>query len=233
MGMRSDRPAAHIAFRLVLGTGILLLGLLLTLDNFGLLEARRFIRLWPVLLIGLGLAKLSHGWNAATRSGAAFLILLGTGLLLVNLQLVQGRLVMALFYLIVGAVILWRAVRTPRPAEPPPAVDPSRVLDVSSLLGSVQRGMSAPDFGGGSVSAVMGSCEIDLRKASIESPEVILNASAWWGGIEIRVPEDWTVESRGVAMLGAFEDTSRRPDDARKKLIVTGYALMGGVEIKN
>jgi predicted membrane protein len=231
--MRSDRAAAHIAFRLVLGTGILLLGLLLTLDNFGLLEARRFIRLWPVLLIGLGLAKLSHGWNAATRAGASFLILLGTGLLLVNLQLVAGRLVMALFYLVLGVVILWRAVRTPRPAEPPPAVDPSHVLDISTLMGSVQRGMSTQDFRGGSVSAVMGSSEIDLRKASIESAEVILNASAWWGGIEIRVPEDWTVESRGVALMGAFEDCSRRPDDPRKKLIVTGYAVMGGVEIKN
>ena len=231
--MRSDRAAGHIAFRLVLGTGILLLGLLLTLDNFGLLEARRFIRLWPVLLIGLGLAKLSHGWNAGTRSGASFLILLGTGLLLVNLQLVQGRLIMALFYLIVGVVILWRAVRAPRPVEPPPAVDPSHVLDVSTLMGSVERGMSTQDFRGGSVSAVMGSCEIDLRKASIESAEVILNASAWWGGIEIKVPADWTVESRGVALMGAFEDSSRRPDDPRKKLIVTGYALMGGVEVKN
>ena len=231
--MRSDRATGHIAFRLVLGTSILLLGLLLTLDNFGLLEARRFIRLWPVLLIGLGLAKLSHGWNAATRSGAAFLILLGTGLLLVNLQLVAGRLVMALFYLILGAVILWRAVWTPRPAEPPPAVDPSHVLDVSTLMGSVQRGMSTPDFRGGSVSAVMGACEIDLRKASIESDEAILNAFAMWGGIEIRVPADWSVESRGVALMGAFEDTSRRPDDPRKKLIVTGYAVMGGVEVKN
>jgi predicted membrane protein len=100
-------------------------------------------------------------------------------------------------------------------------------------MGYVQRGMSTQDFRGGSVSAVMGACEIDLRKASIESAEVILNASAWWGGIEIRVPADWTVESRGVALMGAFEDTSRRPDDARKRLIVTGYAVMGGVEIKN
>jgi len=231
--MESDRAAAHFAFRLVLGTSILLFGLLLTLDNFGLLEARRFIRLWPVLLIGLGLAKLSHGWNAATRPAASFLILLGTGLLLVNLQLVQGRLVMALFYLVLGAAILWRAVRTPRPVAPPPEVDPNRILEVSSLMGSVQRGMSTQDFRGGSVSAVMGASEIDLRKASIESGEVILNASAWWGGIEIRVPADWTVESRGVALMGAFEDTSRRPDDARKRLIVTGYAVMGGVEIKN
>jgi len=231
--MGSDRAATHIAFRLVLGTSILLFGLLLTLDNFGLLEARRFIRLWPVLLIGLGLAKLSHGWNAATRTVASFFILLGTGLLLVNLQVLQGRLVMALFYLILGLVIVWRALRAPRALEPAPEVDPNRILEVSSLMGSVQRGMSTQDFRGGSVSAVMGASEIDLRKASIESGEVILNASAWWGGIEIRVPADWTVESRGVALMGAFEDTSRRPDDARKKLIVTGYAVMGGVEIKN
>ncbi|HET6899270.1 MAG TPA: LiaF domain-containing protein [Vicinamibacteria bacterium] len=231
--MRSDRAAAHIAFKLVLGSGILLLGLLLTLDNFGLLEARRFIRLWPALLIGLGLAKLSHGWNAGTRSGASFLILLGTGLLLVNLQVLQGRLVLALFYLVLGTVILWRAVRAPRPVAPPPDVDPSRVLDVSSLMGSVERGMSTPDFRGGSVSAVMAACEIDLRKASIESGEVVLNAFAMWGGIEIKVPSDWSVESRGVAVMGAFEDSSRRPDDVRKKLIVTGYALMGGVEVKN
>jgi predicted membrane protein len=161
------------------------------------------------------------------------LILLGTGLLLVNLQLVQGRLVLALFYLIVGVVILWRAVRAPRPVAPPPDVDPSRVLDISSLMGSVERGMSTQDFRGGSVSAVMAGCEIDLRKASIESDEAVLNAFALWGGIEIKVPSDWTVESRGVAVMGAFEDSSRRPDDPRKRLIVTGYALMGGVEVKN
>jgi predicted membrane protein len=231
--MRSDRAAAHIVFRLVFGTGVLLLGLLLTLDNFGLLEARRFIRLWPVLLIGLGLAKLSHGWSASTRPGAFLFILLGTGLLLVNLQLVEGRHVMALFLVVGGGAIVWRAARTPRPVEPPPEVDPSRVLEVSTLMGSIQRGMSTQDFRGGSASAVMGGCEIDLSKASIESAEVVLNAFALWGGIEIKVPADWTVESQGVALMGAFEDTSRRPDDPRKKLIVTGYAVMGGVEIKN
>ena len=231
--MRSDRAAAHVVFRMVFGTSVLLLGLLLTLDNFGVLEARRFIRLWPVLFIGLGLAKLSHGWNAATRRGAAFLILVGTALLLVNLQIVEGRRVFALFLLAFGAVILWRAARAPKPVEPPPSVDPSRVLEVSSLMGSVQRGMTTQDFRGGSVSAVMGASEIDLRKASIEAEEVVLDAFAVWGGIEIRVPPDWTVESRGVAVMGAFEDSSRRPDDGRKKLIITGYAVMGGVEVKN
>jgi predicted membrane protein len=231
--MRTDQAAAHTLFRLVLGSGVLLLGLLLTLDNFGLLEARQFIRLWPVVLIGLGLAKLSRGWNAATRPGGLFLVFLGSGLLLVNLQVLEGRQVFSLFLVVGGASMIWGAARTPKPLAPPPGVDPSRFLEVSSLMGSVQGGTSAQDFRGGSASAVMGACEIDLRKASIESAEVVLNTFAVWGGIEIRVPEDWTVESRGVALLGAFEDTSRRPDDGRKRLVVTGYAVMGGVEVKN
>lgn len=231
--MRTDRADAHILFRLVFGSGILLLGLLLTLDNFGLLEARQFIRLWPVLLIGLGLAKLSHGWDAATRPGGLVLVFLGGGFLLVNLQVLEGRQVLSLFLVVGGASMVWGAARTPRPLAPPPGVEASRYLDVSSLMGSIQRGTSTQDFRGGSASAVMAACEIDLRKASIESEEATLNAFAVWGGIEIRVPEDWSVESRGVALMGAFEDTSRRPDDPRKKLIVTGYAVMGGVEVKN
>jgi predicted membrane protein len=79
----------------------------------------------------------------------------------------------------------------------------------------------------------MGGCEIDLSKASIEEGEAVINTFALWGGIEITVPADWTVETRGTAILGGFDDTSRRPDDDGKKLIVTGIALMGGVEVKN
>jgi hypothetical protein len=53
------------------------------------------------------------------------------------------------------------------------------------------------------------------------------------GGVEVRVPEDWTVETRGMAVLGGFEDKTRRPLDDRRKLVVTGLAVLGGVEVKN
>ena len=36
-----------------------------------------------------------------------------------------------------------------------------------------------------------------------------------------------------MAVLGGFEDKTRRPLDDRKKLVVTGLAVMGGVEVKN
>ena len=54
------------------------------------------------------------------------------------------------------------------------------------------------------------------------------------GGIEIRVPDDWRVTLSGVPVLGAFEDkTHAVGSEPPKNLIIKGYAVMGGVEIKN
>jgi len=231
--MRNGRAASQVTLRLVLGLAVMTVGLLLTLDNFGLLHSRRFVRFWPILLIAVGLAKLSHCLRSRARPGGYFLIVLGLVLLLVNLGILEFRLALALFLLAVGAAIVWRAARSPAATTAIAAIDPSKHLDVSAFMGSVQRALSAPDFRGGDAWAVMGGCEIDLSKASIEAGEAVINTFAFWGGIELKVPPDWMVESRGTALLGAFEDMSRRPDDSRKKLIVTGYALMGGVEVKN
>ena len=57
---------------------------------------------------------------------------------------------------------------------------------------------------------------------------------ALWNGIEIRVPEDWTVVSRVVPILGGVEDEIRAPQTAvGKRLVVRGFVIMAGVEMKN
>ena len=79
----------------------------------------------------------------------------------------------------------------------------------------------------------MGGCEIDLRQASIDG-EAVIDVFALWGGIEIRVPEDWTVVSRVMPILGGVEDKTRPPQTAAgKRLVVRGFVVMAGVEMKN
>ena len=50
-----------------------------------------------------------------------------------------------------------------------------------------------------------------------------------WGGIEIRVPEDWTVVSQIVPLMAGVEDKTRPPQGATThRLILRGFAFMGG-----
>ena len=57
---------------------------------------------------------------------------------------------------------------------------------------------------------------------------------ALWGGIEIRVPPDWTVVSKITPILGGVDDKTRPPQGAsRHCLVLRGFVVMAGVEIKN
>jgi len=55
---------------------------------------------------------------------------------------------------------------------------------------------------------------------------------AWWGGIEIIVPPDWAVSNQAVAFMGGVDDSTSGTQDSRYRLVVRGFVVMGGVEIK-
>ena len=104
-----------------------------------------------------------------------------------------------------------------------------------AVFGGVERHISAQDFRGAQCTAIFGSCKIDLRDAQILGKEATLETYAVFGGVEIRVPEDWEVINRGAAIFGGMGDQRRHsptgPDT--KTLILEGAAVFGGVEIKN
>lgn len=82
--------------------------------------------------------------------------------------------------------------------------------------------------------AVMGGIEIDLTHARFAEAEVTISCFAFWGGVEIRVPDDINVNVDGFGFMGAFEDRapSRRHIPGAPTVRITGLAIMGGVEVK-
>lgn len=83
------------------------------------------------------------------------------------------------------------------------------------------------------VVAVMGGCELDLRNAEIDGDEVVINALALMGGVEIYVPEGISVDFSGLPLLGGTEckiaDVPIIPGSPR--IIVRALAVMGAVEV--
>lgn len=111
--------------------------------------------------------------------------------------------------------------------------DPNATMSVMAIMGGVTRGNNSRAFRGADVLAFMGGCELDLRKAAING-EAVIDVFAMWGGIEIRVPEDWTVVSHIVPLMAGVDDKTRPPQTATAhRLTLRGFILMAGVEVKN
>lgn len=83
--------------------------------------------------------------------------------------------------------------------------------------------------------ALMGGIDIDLREAVFTSPEVVINANAVMGGIDIVVNQHTKVVVEGIGIMGAFDQARDRVEarlDARSPVVrVKGIALMAGVTV--
>jgi predicted membrane protein len=218
--------------QLIFGLIVIVVGVLLTLDTLGIADAEYYLRYWPAGLIALGLAK---AWQSRDGHGGTFggLVLVVIGSILLLESLVALRIeVWALWpavLVVIGASLVWRSVAGRRIV----ASDTNSTLSAVAVLSGVNRGNNSRTFRGGDLTAIMGGCEVDLRHAAIDG-EAIIDVFAMWGGIEIRVPEDWTVIGRVTPLLGGFDDKTRPPQGAgAHRLIVRGMVIMGGVEVKN
>jgi len=233
--MAETRSAA--GGRLFFGLALTLLGVLLTLNNFDVLDAAPILRLYPVLIILLGLAKMSGFGMPRHRGFGLVLVVVGTWLLLDTLDIAEDVWdFWPLLLVALGGCLVFRALgrRDVAGAEPGPAGGTGSGFSIFAFLSGVERQNSSPEFRGGEATAVMGGCEIDLRSARMQCGQAVVDTFALWGGVELRVPRDWRVSGEVTPILGAFEDKTAPPaGEAQGHLIVKGTAIMGGIEVSN
>jgi predicted membrane protein len=237
------------------GVVLLVLGGLFLLDNLNIIETRSVWRsFWPLLFIGWGTSRVIAGDSGRFLP---WLAIGGGTLFLANrmfgFPLNLARVFWPLVLIVLGAHIVFRAWSRPtvvRAAgagtgaasfgggEPEASsdafADTSSTFEDSAFLGSIERRNVSQTFRGGAATAFIGSVEIDLRESRMASTEALVEVSVMMGSVALRIPRDWTVESRVSATMGSFEDLTDTPvDGSAKRLVVRGSAFMGSVEIRN
>jgi predicted membrane protein len=239
-------------WRLVLACGAIGFGVLLFLSNLGLMPAFDFWSLWPLIPLAAGVGKLTSDRSAA-RVWGIFLIFIGAFFLARNFGWLRFHTgnenwIFPLILIGVGFLALMNVLDSARGVHPKRAIGTniwrrgemdhdSMVADVA-VLGSVKRKMDSSNFRGGDLTSILGSIEIDLRPATIApNPEAsaVLNATAIFGAIKVRVPQHWRVKMRGVSLLGNFEDKTLPPNTglSAPALVITGWSVFGSVEIED
>jgi predicted membrane protein len=228
-----------ISARLVVGVVIIFVGAILLADNLGWFEARYVLRrLWPLALVAVGVTMVRSPDHRRSRSWGWVLITVGSWIFLDRIGWIHvslWHLLVPGLLLFVGGSLVWRALNgPPKSKDIAGAADHVEFVRSFALMSGCElRPVSRP-FRGADLTAVMGGIKLDLADARMESDSAIVEVFAFWGGIEIFVPPDWTVTSKVTTLLGGYVD-KRRPTSVvpTKTLVVQGMVVMGGIEVKN
>lgn len=214
--------------RAFVGSVIVAAGLLWLADSADLVDAGEVVsNWWPVLLIAAGV--LSYLSNRRQWLFPLILILAGIALLLQSTGVVDiADLIFPALMILAGVLVIFgRGISGGNEVS----IDEIRSFNIFS--GS-ELASNSSSFRGGSVGAVFGGAEIDLRNASL-APEALLDVFVMFGGLEIRVPEGWRVTTKGMPILGGVENNTGKsplPDDA-PTLLISMTVLFGGLEIRH
>ena len=231
------REDAGASERLVPAIVLIAVGAIFLLNNLHLVYAHDLFRYWPAILVAVGIVKLVDSQDNSGRAGGGVLVALGGIFLAQSLGFLDIRFwdLWPLILIGIGLAMLFEGNLSVKVGVK------SRTskggLKEAVVFSGGKRFINDQNFSGAKYDAVFGGFEIDLRKAQIAEEEAVLELNAVFGGIEVRIPESWSVVMKGAGVFGAFQDSTLQPDrriyPSPKRLIVKGGAVFGGVELKN
>lgn len=237
---------------------LIVAGLFLFLDNLGILPVENISAYWPLALVIYGLGVLYYKRSGPSIIFSGTLIAAGILLILGNLHILRltfGTL-WPLLLIAAGVLMLvsrpdwesgrakWEEWHSKHGQKHWKTFDRSTFtgsrIDESAVFFSAKRQVEAQDFQYGELAAVFGSIEVNFREARIGGTPVkraVLDASAVFGSIDIRVPRNWRVRKEGTGVFGSYEDKTvpvpNEPGVDPSILVMRGGAVFGSVTITN
>ncbi len=108
-------------------------------------------------------------------------------------------------------------------------------IEDTAIFSGGDKVISAPDFKGGTLTAMFGGSNIDLTTSDITTTPAVVDVFFMFGGSKIRVPQDWQVEFKVTNLFGGLSDKRQFTEnpDGQKKLIIKGLIIFGGSEVTN
>ena len=118
-----------------------------------------------------------------------------------------------------------------RRAVPSQGDEESDELHLVAVLNGISLASRAKAFSGGSMLAWYGGIDVDLREVEL-APDARLSLHTLFGGIAIKTPPGWRVESDLKAIAGGVDTRTSAQDEPDAPLLtLTGTALFGGIAV--
>ena len=222
--------------RAIVGIVLILIGIAFIGRTFDFFPNRimHHIFSWQMILIVLGIIFISTRDNKTT---GFILLIIGLVFLIPDMFYIPYS-VRHLFWpsllIIIGLVIILRSSSVRRHDQNERSSD---YIDDIAIFGGGEKVITSDNFKGGKITAIFGGSKIDLTKAQLAPGKNIIDVFCLFGGTTLIIPENWNIKSEVIAVLGGFSDKrSMRTEivtDIGKELVIRGFVMFGGGDIKN
>ena len=219
---------------LIFGIGLIFIGILAALDNLGIADMHVVLKLWPLILVFMGIAKIRQ----QDGSNGGYALLIGG---LFALMVVFGHrhvedVIGPMILVAVGIFVILKSLNKHRGLSPEQRLSENMVSG-SAIFSGFKRRITSRTFQGGELTSIFGGFDLDLRQAAIPEGSAQIDVFVMFGGGELRVPEDWRVDVQTTAIFGGVEDKTHSfreaPREDQPRLVITGMVLFGGLEVSH
>jgi predicted membrane protein len=226
-----------LSSQIFVGLILILIGLAFLLRNLGWADFSGVARWIPSFFILLGIWQLvANKFRFIT--GPLILIVGGIAFQLAAFDVIEFSSIWQFWPLILiligGSILLERAgIKLPQPFT---HNEDEATVSILSIFNGPEHTVTSPEFKGGEATAVFGGIDLDLRQAAVVERPAHINTFAMFGGVDIIVPAGWAVKTDVIGIFGGADDerTDKISDRGdQSELLVTGFAMFGGITVKN
>lgn len=87
------------------------------------------------------------------------------------------------------------------------------------------------------VECIVGGVNLDFRGAIVQGDTLKLNVITVAGGVDITVPQHWSVSFETTSVFGGIEDNRMVPETIGEpiavQLVITGSIMLGGIRLSS
>jgi predicted membrane protein len=221
-----------------LGILFILIGIIAIFSQLGFWDVGNIISTWwPMILIGVGINQLSK--RPVSKTSGIVLLLLGVVFQMRELDIITvslQRFFWPAIIIAIGISMLFPSNVTKKHLEFSEKEIDQDVVDNLALFSGVKSRNISKNFRGGSLVAIFGGIDMDLRDACLLNKGASIDVTAVFGGVNIIVPPEWKVVSKGIPFFGGWSNKTRGKNEVNSEapvLTINCFAAFGGVDIKN
>lgn len=205
---------------LVIGVILAGIGVLLLLQNLGILYIDDLWRYWPVILIAVGMTKVVTSFAFGGRVWGAVVAFVGVVFLLDNLNIIRGNVWNYLWPAVLIAVGVGMLVRS---------IDRGNRWDWWNPPPPVNAGGATPGPGSGMGPLGTVSAGSSISGGSLQNT---LSEYAFFGGIRRRIDSQDFEGGDVLAIFGGIRVDMDRAGTKKDEIRIEANALFGGVDFR-